>query len=167
MVTGRALKAALIVTQFDLKWGRAPGKYQRFGGLFIYNSPDLEERLQRAERTKVEAQQRAIQLDQCTITTIPNAWVVTFDGGFRRNKELGKGGLGGSGWLVWNVVNDHWKLVRAEGHFTLDATTVNIEEFKGVKIALAFVATLPACPILVFGDSKLVIGALQGKLQCQ
>ena len=165
MVTGRALKAALTVGTFTLKWGKAPGKYKKFGGLFVYNSPELSARLQRAERVKVEAQQRGVQLDTWdaeNVTAIARAWVISFDGGFRSDA-----GLGGCGWLVWQVIDDHWTLIRAVGQYTDQVTTVNLEEFKGIAGALEFVATLEKRPVLAFRDSKLVIGALQGKMQCR
>ena len=165
MVTGRALKAALTAGTFSLIWGKAPGKYKRFGGLFTYNSPELAARLQKAEQVKVEAQQRGVQLDSwdsCGLTSISQAWVVSFDGGHRA-----KAGIGGYGWLVGQVINDNWTLVRAEGEYTENVTTVNIEEFRGITRALEFLATLEAQPVLAFGDSKLVVGALQGKMKCR
>lgn len=161
-VSGRSAKAALAVSEFDVTWSKAKGKYQRFGGLFSYNSPDLQARQRAAERRKVESQQRCTQLDQCEVVTLPDAWVLTFDGGYRR-----KDNIGGRGWTVWSVVDDEWTLCRAAGSYNKTATTSNVEEFTGLCESLECIQHLPARPTHVFGDSKLVIGAMQGKLNCK
>ena len=169
-VGGRAQKAVLQIGAYKVKWGQAPGKFVRFGGLFIYNSPELEARKMAIERRKVEAQQRAVVLDNFSDVTIPDAWVVTFDGGYRRAKTSGHG-VGGNGWTVWDVVQDNWHLVKAHGEFTRESddckTTVNVEEFEGLCSAMEYMGTQRIRTTHVFGDSRLVIGALQGKSQCR
>ena len=162
MVSGRAQKAALLASTFNLKWGRAPGKYQRFGGLFSYNSPELEARKLASERRKVECQQRRVTLDNFTDCSIADAWVATFDGGYRSKPNIGS-----YGWSVWDVVNDVWTLVAAEGVPTLGTTTVNLEEFAGLEGVLNYLAKLADRTARVFGDSSLVVGAMQGKIQCR
>ena len=162
MVSGRAQKAALLVSTFNLKWGRASGKYQRFGGLFSYNSPELEARKLAAERRKVECQQRRVTLNDFTACSIEDAWVAIFDGGYRQ-----KPNIGGFGWSVWDVVDNVWTLKAAEGVPNLGKTTVNLEEFAGLEGVLKFMSSLPSREAHVFGDSSLVVGAMQQKIQCR
>ena len=162
MVTGRATKAALTAGTFNLKWGRAPGRFQRFGGLFSYNSPELEARQLSAERRKVESQQRRVVLDSFTECSILDAWVVTFDGGYRR-----KVNMGGFGWSIWDVKDDVWTLEAAMGVPNKEPTTVNLEEFAGLLGAMKHLRTLSSRAAYVFGDSSLVVGALQQKLKCR
>ena len=161
-VSGRSAKAALAVNEFDVTWCKAKVKFQRFGGLFSYNSPELQARQRAAERRKVEAQQRCTQLEQCEVVTFPEAWVLTFDGGYRQKEKIG-----GRGWTVWSVVKDEWTLHQAAGSCKEATTTSNVEEFTGLCEALECVRHLPPRPIHAFGDSKLVIGAMQGKLNCK
>ena len=75
--------------------------------------------------------------------------------------------MGGNGWAIWDVRKDEWRLVYAEGKCTDGDTTVNVEEFKGLERALRYLEKLPPRACHVFGDSKLVVGAMQGKMRCR
>ena len=60
-----------------------------------------------------------------------DAYVLTFDGGHRADASIGA-----YGWSVWSVKNDVWQFIHGEGRATRDPTTVNIEEFSGVREGL-------------------------------
>ena len=111
----------------------------------------------RLQRQRLLVQQRAVQLCEFNKSGFVDAYVLTFDGDHRADTSIGA-----YGWSVWSVQNDVWQFIHGEGRTTRDPTTVNIEEFSGVREGLVWVGqNLPRKEVHVFGDSRLVIGALQ------
>lgn len=163
-VHGSVRRASMHLTQFELKVTKPPTCLKKLSQTFQFADPDRQIKVESLHRQRLVAQQRAIHLDEFKNTFLEDACVITFDGGYRERDAMG-----GYGWSIWTVKNDVWRLIRGEGCFTLDKTTVNVEEFAGLRNALQWthnnLASLPE--IHVFGDSKLVIGAMQGKLMCR
>ena len=65
------------------------------------------------------------------------------------------------------MLNDNWTLTAALGVPNEGTTTVNLEEFAGLHGAMTHLVGLPSRTTYVFGDSSLVIGAMQKKLSCR
>ena len=162
-VTGKAQKAAMHLAQVNIKLSQPPSYLRKWSAMLRLNDPDAAEKDEIAQRHRIVAQQRVVHLEEFVFSkdVLHRAIVLTFDGGYRANTSLG-----GHGWSAWSVDADAWTLLRAEGHCTHDATTVNREEFSGLHGAITWVAQHHASTeIHVFGDSKLIVGALQKRMK--
>jgi len=162
-VHGKVRKAALHLTQLNLKLSKPPSYLKKLSQVFQFADPDKQVKADSLQRHRVLAQQRAVHLNEFIEQSVSDAWIITFDGGYRNDEKIGA-----NGWSIWSVKDDIWELVRAEGNCNSDKTTVNVEEFSGLVRALSWMAKhLPSREVHVFGDSKLVIGTMQNKLHCR
>jgi ribonuclease HI len=162
---GKMRTTSLRINQFNLKFEKSKGVLERMGYLFSYNDPQGPLRAATEKRRVEHAQKSTVKLIEFDNQRLvgKSHWILCFDGGFRQGSNRGA-----YGWALWHVKDSEWKVVAAGSDYCDDATTVNVEEFKGLATGLQYARSVVGTDsVHVFGDSKLVIGIMQGVIQCR